>query len=197
MSWTKLHRITAPPVSAISLNEAKDHLRVDLVEEDSLIQRLTHAATGMVEGPHGVGLALVEQQWELSLDYWPAVIDLPLYPVQSVDSITYVDGDGNSQTLSNFQAAVNRNPATIAPAVDERWPNARDQLEAITVTFTAGYAKDGTDYRANIPEDLRAALLLLVGHLYENRVAVTQDSMEQVPLAVTHILERYRVGRMA
>jgi uncharacterized phiE125 gp8 family phage protein len=60
----------------------------------------------------------------------------------------------------------------------------------VKVTFVCGYAE--------LPQDLRWAILLLVGHFYQNREAVTTDLKAiDLPMGVASILERHRVGRFA
>lgn len=57
-----------------------------------------------------------------------------------------------------------------------------------TVRYRAGYA-DG-----QVPAPIRHAILLLVGHLYENRMAVTAaTAMGAMPLGVDALLSPYRV----
>jgi uncharacterized phiE125 gp8 family phage protein len=202
--WNRLHRVTAPAGRPVTLSEAKTHLRVDSTAEDTLIESLIDAATAYIDGPKGIGRALVDQQWDLRLDCFPwGRIILPLVPVRTVDEITYTDTAGNTQTLasSRYIASVEREPATIEPEYNENWPSTRLVADAVKVRFTAGYEADTgsspTDYGANIPGDLKAAVLLLIAHLYENRSAVMADSMQTLPMAVEHILARYRAGAIA
>lgn len=190
----------APSVPAVSLDEVRDHLRIDMSNEDALLLRLAWAATDAIDGPNGIGVALVEQQWEMTLDSFPSMIKIPLSPIQSVDAIEYIDGAGTTQTLDTAKYLVDTAsiPARITPAYNAVWPGIRAQMNSVTIRFTAGYAADGADYTANIPEDLRTALLLLVAHFYENRSAVNVgSSVSEFPLAVRFILNKYRSGRVA
>ena len=92
-------------------------------------------------------------------------------PLRSVTSITYVDDDGATQTLSSaiYQpvgvwSETNQTKVSgIVLAYDQDWPSIRLQKEAVTVTYVAGYATD------EIPDNLRHAILLFVGNLYANR----------------------------
>lgn len=57
-----------------------------------------------------------------------------------------------------------------------------------TVRYRAGYAADA------VPAPIRHAILLMVGHLYENRMAVTAAThMGAMPLGVDALLSPYRV----
>jgi uncharacterized phiE125 gp8 family phage protein len=202
--WNRLHRVTAPAGRPVTLEEAKAHLRVDGTAEDTLIERAIDAATAYIDGPRGIGHALVDQQWDLRLDCFPwGRIVLPLNPVRTVDEITYTDTAGTTQTLasSRYIVSAEREPATIEPEYNENWPSTRLVADAVKVRFTVGYEPDTnsspTDYGANVPNDLKAAVLWLVAHIYENRMPATKDGAEMLPFAVENILARYRAGAVA
>lgn len=196
IAWN-LKRTVDPPDDPITSTEVKNQARVDTTADDTTITRLIKAATGIIDGPYGIGLCLVEQTWELTLDRFPLVFQLPLYPVLSVDSIKYIDEDGTEQTLASsvYRVDTHSNPARITLAWNQTWPSARLLANAVTVTFKAGYAPDESsspiDYRENIPEDLRQALIATVAHWYDNRDSAT------LPPEADALLDRYRVPGFA
>lgn len=204
--WSRLTRVQAPTVPAVSLQDAKAHLRVDHDAEDALIEALVEAAAGMIDGPDGIGYALQEQTWRLTLDgfhpydwlvrpspdreRWDGRADerirIALRPVVSVDQITYTDTAGDEQTLpdTDYRVSIAGGVATITPV--NSWPTVKDEPGAVRIDFTAG---EGT------PDSLRAAILLMVGHLYENRQGVVTGTIAtELPLAWDAIVNRYRSG---
>jgi len=201
--WDRLARVTAPAGRPVTLQEAKDFMRVDTADEDAIIERAIDAATAYIDGPRGIGHALVEQQWALRLDAFPwGRIVLPLSPVQTVDTIDYTDTAGNQQTLdpARYIVSTGREPATVEPAFNENWPSTRLIADAVKVTFTVGYAPASgspPDYGANVPADLKAAVLWLVAHIHENRLPATKDGADPLPFAVENIIGRYRAGAVA
>ena len=72
---------------------------------------------------------------------------------------------------------------------DTDWPDIYDRPDAVEVNFTAGYAD-----AASVPKILRHAVLLLISHLYENRAAVSNGQVTEIPYTVKHLLESHRVG---
>lgn len=95
-----LFLVMAPSIEPVSLAEAKAHLRVEVNDENSLIQTLITAARQYVET--ATRRALLQQTWDDKLDAFPCgAIVLPLSPVTSVTSITYLDTAGVSQTWSS------------------------------------------------------------------------------------------------
>ncbi len=194
--WDRLTLITPPVDPAVSLADAKEHLRVDHDADDALIEGLVDSASGMIDGPDGIGFCLQQQTWILTLDsfaefgtgrYRSERIRIPLRPVASVGGVIYVDEDGDEQTIpeDDYRVSIAGGTATLSPA--ERWPRVHDKPGAVRIEFKAG---EGT------PAALRSAILLMVGHLYEHREAVS-ESMAELPLAWSSIIERYRSGRVA
>ncbi|MBB3972776.1 head-tail connector protein [Hansschlegelia beijingensis] len=190
--WGRLKLVTAPAADPVTLAEAKKHLRVMHDDEDALISMLIKAAAAQIEGPSGIGVALVTQTWRLSLDGFPCEIEIPLTPVSAVDSVTFKDAAGADVAFTDFAVDLDASPTLVAPAYGATWPVPRCERGSVKVEFTAGYGAP-----SDVPADLRAAVLLIVGHLYENREAVVLSNQQpfEMPMAVDSILNRYRVGR--
>jgi uncharacterized phiE125 gp8 family phage protein len=188
--WTRLVRTVPPASPVVSLVEARRHLRVLHDDDDADIEAIIDAAIAAIEGPNGIGIALSPQTWRLSLDHFPCEIVVPLGPVTAVTSVGYTDSSGSPQTVAGLRFDLDESPLRIWPARDKAWPETYCEPGAVKVTFVCGYA--------SLPQDLRWAILLLVGHFYENREAVTYDlKAVDLPMGVASILERYRVGRFA
>jgi uncharacterized phiE125 gp8 family phage protein len=182
------------------LADAKLHLREDGTDQDALIGSLITAAREAVEGATGRRLmpATVVEQFDAFPWRWPAMrrsdrhqLRLGVVPVRSVTSVAYVDADGATQTLdpANYRADLTGEPARIEPAYGLPWPVARCVVNAVTVTYAAGYAD-----AASVPVALKQAMLLLVGHWYANReAAVVGTIAHDVPLAAQSLMDRWAV----
>jgi uncharacterized phiE125 gp8 family phage protein len=190
---------TVPPAETpVSLDEAKLHCRVDHNAEDALITGLIAAAATHLDGWTGIlGRALVNQTWRQTLPGFPsgAVIGLALAPVQSITSITYHDGANVEQTLAPAVYALldDQLGPFVTLQVGQSWPATFAREDAVTVTYVAGYGPTRTD----LPEAIRHAMLLLIGHWYEHREAVVNGaSKAQLPLAVQALLGPFRRVRL-
>ncbi len=120
------------------------------------------------------------------------IIYLTRGPIQSVESITYVDTNGATQTLatSKYQTDLISTPSRIAEAYNESWPDTRTEaLNAVVVNFTAGYAD-----AASVPAPFKHAMLLLVGHYWQNREAAIAGQLYDIPFGVRCLLDPYRIG---
>jgi uncharacterized phiE125 gp8 family phage protein len=188
-----------------------EHLRIpddQVPAETSVLSKYIGAAQGLIE-------RLTERQlltatWEAGYDrfpwwcpWWPAMVDdwpanavleIPKPPLKTLTSIKYLDPDGVEQTWasSNYVLHAPQGPqaarARVVPAIGQSWPATANLPNAVRVRFDAGY---GTD--VNLPAELRQALLLLVGHFYENREAVLVDAeATPVPFAVDALLAPFQ-----
>jgi uncharacterized phiE125 gp8 family phage protein len=194
--WNRLTRTVDPVGDVLTLADMKVHLHVEAADtgQDTDIQGKINAAVRRVDGPRGLGIALLDQTWRLSLDRWPCFeVELPLGPVKAVTSVTYVDVNGAVQTLdpSLYELDLDKRPARLFPTFGNYWPLARLKPGAVKITFTAGYGA-----AANVPEDIVLALKLLTAHWFEHREAVVgveaRDSSTPLPLGVDLLLEDYR-----
>ena len=168
--WS-LEESTAPASEPLSTPDAKDWLRADDANDDLLIKDLVRTARIVFE--QNTNRSLINTVWKLRLDEFPSgtmPIKLPRAPVSVVTSVQYVDGDGATQTWSTTKYEVDLFDAvtTIRPIDAESYPTTKAQIQAVTVTFTAGYGADQT----TIPHDILTAVKLLLTSMYEHRDSV-------------------------
>lgn len=182
-----------PATEPITLDEAKCHLRVTVTEDDVLIEGLILAARQQVELE--CSRALIKQTFELALDAFPwEAITIPRPPLVSVTSIVYTDVNGATQTLATSEYTVDnrREPAVIVPAWGKTWPSTREVPNAVVVRYVAGYGDDP----GLVPEAIKLAAKMLIGHWYENREAafIGQGFVPIVtPVAVDRLLMPHRI----
>lgn len=164
--------VTPPASEPVLLADAKKQCHIDttITADDTLITSYIVAARTYVENETGLGL--LNQQWQYTADRFPhcnGVIKLGRSPLVSVQSITYVDTNGATQTLATNQyvADTGAKLGVIAPAFGVFWPpTPLMQHNAVTVNFTVGYADV-----AHVPGTLYQAMLLLIGEYNINREA--------------------------
>lgn len=161
--------VTGPAVEPISLSDAKKQCKADdFTDDDVLINSLIVAARQWAEGE--THRALLQQTWRLTLDEFPAdgdVIELPVPPLMAVTSITYVDANGDTQTLatSEYTVDVDAFVGRVFLKYGKVWPVTRDERNAVTITFKSGYGTTA----GTVPQAIRSAILLRIADLYENR----------------------------
>ena len=186
---------SAPATEPVSRTEAKLHLRVDTTTDDTWIDNAIQAAREYAETV--TGRAFITQTLALKLEGFPngQPLWLPRPPLVSVTSVAYVDPNGNTQSWASnaYELSQPSGPrasyARILPLWGTQYPVTRPQMEAVTVTYVAGYGAASA-----VPQAIKSAILLLVGHLYANREAVVMDlRVADLPLGVQALLSPYMV----
>lgn len=189
-----LVRSTPPATEPVSLTEAKLHVRQDGSGDDALITSLIQAAREYVESY--TNRSLITQTWKLYLDRFPCeqFIYLPRPNLLTISSISYVDLNGQTQTWSsaNYIADTASLPGAVRLAYQCFWPGARTQAQSVCITYTAGYGA-----AASVPEAIKSAMKLCIGHWYMNRESVAMGGMQEIPMAVEALLGPYRVVESA
>lgn len=166
-----LTQLSPPAAEPLTLADAKLHLRVDadITEDDGLIAALIVTARQQAE--HRTGRALVTQQWRLGLDrFADDSLELPLPKLQSVQSVTYLDADGVRQTLAGaeYDVVTDELVGRLLPAFGKTWPDCRIRTGSVQVSYTCGYGA-----ASDVPQSIKAWMLLAIGAWYENREALT------------------------
>lgn len=184
--------VTGPDCEPVSLAHAREHCRIDDSDNDGLLAGYILAARRYAE--NYTRRAFITQTWDATFDGdWPRergmpAIWLPLPPLASVTSVTYVDDGGQTQTLPSDQYRVLTDGTfgRIVPADGVSWPTVRRQDNAITVRFIAGWDA------AAVPDEIRTAILLHTELLFDRDPAM-QPSLESSRDA---LLDHYRVVRV-
>ncbi len=153
--------IAGPGEEPVSLAEAKAFARVDGSDEDALMSALVAAARLHVESL--TGRALVTQTWRLVLKCVSGrVVQLPVVP-----AIELVEAPAG--------AVLQGDSVLLAAEVDE-----------LSIDYTAGYGD-----AADVPVDLKQAVLTLVAYWYEHR-----DSVTTAPVGFERLVAGYRRVRL-
>jgi len=190
----KLNISSPSTVLSISLEEVKDHLRVDCDDEDALLSGYIRAETENVE--QVLNRALVTQTVDLYLDAFPSdgTVNLPRSPVQSVTGVNYTTQGstgvyGSTVGAAQYTADIFSTPARVVRRSTGEWPTADLETDnPIRVRYTAGYGDMGSD----VPEPIRTAILLRVGDRYWNREATAEKNVYPTR-AAERLLAPYRV----
>jgi uncharacterized phiE125 gp8 family phage protein len=183
--------VTPPTDPVVTVDEAKDHLRLATSADDAQLEAMIAAATAYVEGETARHLLTTELR--LVLDCFPCVVEIPRAPIQSIDEIRYLDFNGTQTVLAttDYRVGLNSLPARITPSYAAgAWPTVQSVIEAVEIDLTAGYGDDPAD----VPSDLLHAIKLLVAAMYEHREDFVVGTITApIPLAAARLISRYRI----
>ncbi|WP_339766257.1 head-tail connector protein [uncultured Pseudosulfitobacter sp.] len=187
---------TTVPDAGLPVDEFKAHLRLGTgfgagsLQDEVLISFL-RAAMAAVEAR--TGKILLQRGFIWSLSRWRDrdAAAFPVAPVVAVTSVEVVDRLGVRSAVpaahywleQDGQRPQLRPVGTFLPAVPA--------AGSVVIGFDAGYGATWAD----VPADLRQAVLLLAAHYYEfrNETTLSEGCM---PFGVSSLIERYRTFRV-
>ena len=172
----------------VALADMKLHLRIEstVTADDTLITTLISAATTYCE--EFQRRSYITQTRVFYYDAFPLLFVVPYPPLISVTTIEYVDVDGDTQEVDtpDFRVDTGNEPGRITEAYNATWPATRDVTNAVILTVSEGYGDASA-----VPDTIKAAIKLIVGHWYENREEVVIGSglvANKVPATVQRLL---------
>jgi uncharacterized phiE125 gp8 family phage protein len=204
-----LKKISDTGLEPITLAMLKKHCRIDNDFENDLLQTYLDVALEWVE--QNARVQLGPATWQMQIDNFPTMdyfsnypmmypfpalvtaakygslvapwqtIHLLVYPVQSIDSITYLDTTGTLQTLDPSKYVFDQQGCRISVAANTFFPFTLAQINSVTINFTAGFGTaDQTQAQqiAAIPKKILLAVLNYTLAVYENRDGVPEKAMQ-------------------
>lgn len=183
-----LRQTTAPQTEPITTQDVEAQIKYQLLDDQvALVDMYIRAVRARAEAI--TRRALVTQSYELVLDGFPSgrdAIKLPLPPLQTVDSITYVDTDGATQTLDPLTYRVIAEisstcpPGYIIPVYGLSWPVTRDDVAVVRIAFTCGYGPLAEGGSSNVPDGILLWMMLQCAGHNETREAFIVSLKEQL-----------------
>lgn len=188
----RFQRLSSTGLLVLSIGDAREQVRVTDGADDRLLERLILTGQDWVE--QYTGRALATSTWRASMPVQPCRVWLPrAAPLQAVTAVSYYDAAGVSQVLdpSRYLVIADDEPASIVAA--DVWPTMTARPDALTVTYTAGYAQ-----ASGVPPSLVHAVALLVGHWYAHgEAAATSGAVsKEIEFAARDLCRPYRVHRL-
>jgi uncharacterized phiE125 gp8 family phage protein len=199
--------ITGPIEEPVTLDEVKTHLKAisGVSDEDAYLSGLISSARKQAE--RYTRRAFLTQTWEQYQDGFPGrdfdhgrynrsvdrhCIHVLRPRLQSIVSLKYLDTSGTLQTMASTDYVVDtgNEPGRIAPKIGVPWPATAGLPQAVIIQFIAGYADTANQALAADPgfNDIKLAIMQLVGHWYFNREPVVAGQVMPLPMHVQQML---------
>ena len=170
------------PVTLAEIRERVHALPGNEAEENYTLIPMITAAREYCESR--AGYAFVKQRitaWPKLCELKTGRIVLPRPPIVEVESVTAYLADGTQAQLTGWQVAEDGRMSVQIPDV-----SALRDMDPVAVTYIAG--------ADSCPEMARQAIMLLVGHWYQNRESVQTGAVTAVEIAQTTdaLLKQYK-----
>lgn len=173
-----------------------DAYSIDALDKTDILAMHRFVRASRIYAENYTKRAFISQQWQLNYDSFPAPeIAIPKPPLISIDSVQYVDVDGNLQTLvkdTDYEVDLGGETGRINLVSGKSWPSTKNTVNAVRIAFTAGYGASPT----NVPELIAQAVRLIAGEMFERREeGIVGNEENRVVLASNSLLDQVSVTR--
>ncbi len=159
--------ITPAPIFPITLQEAKDYLKIIGADQDAEITQLISVATDI--GEKITGRDFINKTYKAFLDCFPcdaSPIQIRRTKLQSITSIQYLkDNVLTAFNSSEYYFTESNSYSEINLIENSSYPtDADNRKQAVEILFAAGYGSSASD----VPEALKRAMLAHIAFLFSN-----------------------------
>ena len=134
-------RVIVPPQPIVELAEAKEFLRVDHEDDDTMISSLIVAAQSEFDGPNGwLGRAVGAQTLEATFDGFCRRMPLPYPEAIEILSVSYRGCDGVPHTADSALYELDEGDVLLKSGGS--WPSVPFGTSGVTVRYTAATVSD-------------------------------------------------------
>lgn len=180
---------TEPDAEPVTLEEAKEHLRILHDDDDAYITALIVVSRETLEAKMWRPICTRTVKLYMN-NFSNSSIVLPQSANCELVSITYKDSTGANTTLTDAQLDNVAEPAILYPPVNGSFPVTNGAINNVVIEYTAGYDV------ADMPKSIKQACLLIIGHLYQNREEVVVGRIaSEIPQAADFLTSNYSLKR--
>jgi len=175
-------------MSVITLDEAKNYLRVDGADDNALITAFIEAAKDQVE--KFTSRTLLTQTFELIYDAVGDSIEIVKSPLQEVTKIETISDAGVKTEVSSSTYVVDISGSRGRVRLKDGcvWPTHRG-FASFIITAKAGYGENAID----VPVLLRTAVFIALAIIYQERGAIDEG---KIVSSISAICWPYKVIRL-
>lgn len=214
LPWSYTFRVTTPAAAQpVTLDEVKTFGRLDVVDEDALIEMFLQAATQAAE--EYMGRAIMQQTIVMKMDFFPGIAALlPTYlaisavpvplarpPLVNVTAVRTLYEDGT--TLENWDLA----NAYWHPGDDAKFMIRKGSVPPVNteryrggfeIEYVAGYGASGASaavQRVAVPAPIKLGVMTWASAMYAAR-GLARGAASEPPPEAKPFLDPYKVIRI-
>ena len=170
MQYNIIYGTLINTTDVVTLAVAKMNSNIESDHENDLLEIMLDAAVSEVE--NYIDSPVRERNMSIQLNEWPDTFELPIYPVNSIVSVEYVDESGATQTVavSDYTFYNTSTGSKIKFTWDSAPSLEEDNEFPITINCTAGWSQE------DMPAEIKKAVLL--------RFSFNERYREEMPTSV-------------
>lgn len=177
--------VSPPDVLPVTLEQAKQHLRIDHNDDDDLIMNYLHGAISYLDGYSGImGRALAPQVWQQNFPPGIGVFCLSLGPAQELIRVSCID-PGNQLIEQDISLFSLQGTSKGSQVTAYSLPALARRPDAVQIQYRAGYAD-----AESIPNAVRVAILFLVQRFYDGADKSVDADIDR---AVSNLIAPFRL----
>jgi uncharacterized phiE125 gp8 family phage protein len=172
----------------LTLDEVKLQLKTDLdfTDEDNLYKSWIKAVR--LHAENYLRMDLVQKTIDFYFDEFQDEMEIATYPIQSITHVKYYDGNNTLQTLTANTDYIADTYNRVPRIEIINMPTTYDKYNAVNIRAVCGYSK-----QQSIPENIKAGMLLLIAHFDQNREAVSDRQLYELPFGVKNLWDLERI----
>jgi uncharacterized phiE125 gp8 family phage protein len=164
-------RVVTPPTSEpVTIAEAKMQLHIGASDDAHDTELAAFIAAAREEWERDTSAALINRTIEHRLPRFESIVSFTVLPVVSIESVTYIDSNGDEQTVDDSQYYLDVDQLRFVNGFSK--PAIADRSEAVRIQYVAGYGNDSKF----CPELDRMAIKLNLAYRFENRDMMVSDT---------------------
>jgi len=204
--------VTAETEFAITLTEAKNWLRVDGTDDNTVLtnmlkmshnwaKRYTHRSLTTqtlklsIDSIYDVDIPLHEGFYlGIDQDISRRSIILPESPVASISNVKYYDDADTESTFASSKYYLDSAsvPARLVLRQGESYPTGLRVANALEITYVAGFGGESA-----VPQDIKHACLIYLAFLFEHRGDLLDGKNVLAPYGATQLLTPYVIRQFS
>lgn len=169
MEYNIKYGSVASGAAVVALAQAKINSNIEDSSQDVFLQLLLDASVDDAE--RYIDSPILEREMMISFSSWDHSIELPIGPIQSIDSLKYRDVNGVEQTVDPSDYRHDTDTGYLFILIDDFPDLEENNGLPIKLNCTAGYSND------EMPASIQSAVLMRFSHkeLYREDVPTSMD----------------------
>jgi uncharacterized phiE125 gp8 family phage protein len=155
--------VTPPTIEPLTISEAKAQLHIAESDNTYNAELTATVAAAREEWERDTSQALISRTIEHRMPRFADYVELTVRPVVSIESVKYIDIDGNEQTVNANDYYLDGERVVFRSRFVR--PSLEDRSEAVKIRYVAGYGTSA----ASVPQFDKMAIKMSMANRFEDR----------------------------